>query len=91
MWCSGRITNIFSCTVHTDISYKLSQEVQTVCCVLHRVKVRGHEEEGQIYPPLLVLKYGEITQEDSDSSAEVPFTFSVEYEMENSMSHAIEV
>jgi hypothetical protein len=55
------------------------------------VKVRGHKEEGQIYPPLLVLKYGEITQDDTETNAEVPFTFSVEYEMENSMSHAIEV
>jgi hypothetical protein len=55
------------------------------------VKVRGHEEEGQIYPPLLVLKYGELTQEDIEVNVEVTFTFSVEYEMENSVSHAIEV
>jgi hypothetical protein len=55
------------------------------------VKVRGREDEGQIYPPLLVLKSGEITQEDIETYAEVPFSFSVEYEMENSMSHAIEV
>lgn len=57
----------------------------------YRVKVRGHEGEGQIYPPLLVLKYGEITQEDIETNAEVPFAFNVEYEMENSVSHAIEV
>jgi hypothetical protein len=57
----------------------------------YRVKVRGHEEEGQIYPPLLVIEYGEITKEDIETDAEVPFAFSVEYEMENSMSHAIEV
>jgi hypothetical protein len=55
------------------------------------VKVQGHKEEGQIYPPLLVLKYGEVTQEDTEANVEVPFTFSVEYEMENSMLHAIEV
>jgi hypothetical protein len=55
------------------------------------VKVRGHEGEGQVYPPLLVLKYGEITQEDIETNAGVPLAFNVEYEMENSMSHAIEV
>jgi hypothetical protein len=55
------------------------------------VKVRGREEEGQIYPPLLVLKYGEVTQEDIEANVEVPFTFSVEYEMESSVSRAIEV
>jgi hypothetical protein len=38
-----------------------------------------------------VLKYGEITQEDIETNAEVPFAFNVEYEMENSVSHAIEV
>lgn len=53
--------------------------------------MQGHEEEGRIYPPFLVLKYGEVTQEDIEANVEVPFTFSVEYEMENSMSHAIEV
>jgi len=56
-----------------------------------RVKVRGHEEEGRIYPPLLMLKYGEVTQEDIEANVEVSLTFSVEYEMENSVSHAIEV
>lgn len=53
--------------------------------------MQGHEEEGRIYPPLLVLKYGEVKQEDIEANVEVPFTFSVEYEMENSMSHAVEV
>jgi hypothetical protein len=53
--------------------------------------VQGHEEEGRIYPPLLVLRYGEVTHEDIEANVEVPFTFSVEYEMENSVSHAIEV
>jgi hypothetical protein len=55
------------------------------------VKVQGHEQEGQIYPPLLVLKYGEVTQEDIEANVEVPLTFNVEYEMENTVSHAIEV
>lgn len=53
--------------------------------------MRGHEEEGQIYPPLLMLKYGEVTQEDIEANVEISLTFSVEYEMENSVSHAIEV
>jgi hypothetical protein len=35
------------------------------------VKVRGHEEEGRIYPPLLMLKYGEVTQEDIEANVEV--------------------
>lgn len=56
-----------------------------------RVKVQGHEEEGRIYPPLLMLKYGEVTQEDIEANVEVSLTFSVEYEMENSVSHSIEV
>lgn len=55
-----------------------------------RVKVQGHEE-GRIYPPLLMLKYGEVTQEDIEANVEVLLTFIVEYEMENSLSHAIEV
>ena len=57
----------------------------------HRVSVRGHKEEGQIYPPLLLIKYGEVNQQDIDDNVEVPISFQVEYEMENSMSHAIEV
>ncbi|KAJ4448147.1 hypothetical protein ANN_10160, partial [Periplaneta americana] len=59
-------------------------------CTL-RVKIQEREEEGRIYPPLLVLKYGEITQEDIESDTHVSLTFSVEYEMDNSLSHAIEV
>jgi hypothetical protein len=53
--------------------------------------VQGHEEEGRIYPPLLILKYGEVTQEDIEANVEVLLTFIVEYEMENSVSYAIEV
>ncbi|KAJ9601533.1 hypothetical protein L9F63_000276 [Diploptera punctata] len=58
-------------------------------CVL-RVKVRGREE-GRIYPPLLILKYGEVNQQDIDDNVELSVSFKVEYEMENSMSHSIEV
>jgi len=38
-----------------------------------------------------MLKYGEVTQEDIQANVEVSLTFSIEYEMENSVSHAIEV
>jgi len=38
-----------------------------------------------------MLKYGEVTQEDIEANVEVSLTFSIEYEMENSVSHAIEV
>ncbi|PSN51036.1 hypothetical protein C0J52_15421 [Blattella germanica] len=42
-----------------------------------RVKVQSHEEEGRIYPPLLVLKYGEVNQQEIDENVEVSLSFKV--------------
>nr|CAD7394278.1 unnamed protein product [Timema cristinae] len=56
-----------------------------------RVKVQGPKEEGRIYPPLLVVEYGELTQEDIQANVPVALHFSVDYNMDNNLYHAIEV
>nr|CAD7441633.1 unnamed protein product [Timema bartmani] len=56
-----------------------------------RVKVQGPKEEGRIYPPLLVVEYGELTQEDIQANVPVALHFSVDYNMDNDLYHAIEV
>ncbi|XP_067004734.2 meckelin [Anabrus simplex] len=56
-----------------------------------RVKVQNKEEEGRIYPPLMVVTYGEITRDDIDAGTLVTLHFSVKYEMTNSFQYSIEV
>lgn len=57
-----------------------------------RIKTRREkEDEGKIYPPFLILEYGELTHEDMATNAFVHFSFSVDYYMDNDISHIIDV
>ncbi|KAK6624732.1 hypothetical protein RUM44_011592 [Polyplax serrata] len=55
------------------------------------VKLVGQEEEGKIFVPYLDVNYGEITREEIERGDLVSLSFSVVYEMDNSLSHALEV
>jgi len=52
---------------------------------------REIENEGNIYPPFMVLEYGQITDENISSNAVFPVTFTVEFYMENDILHYIDV
>ncbi|CAH0381316.1 unnamed protein product [Bemisia tabaci] len=54
--------------------------------MLHEV-----EEEGRIYPPLLILEYAELKGEEVESNLNVNLSFSVEFIMENDLPHIIDV
>ncbi len=40
------------------------------------------EKAGRLYPPVIAIEYGEISQDDLDKGKEVDFEFSVTYEMD---------
>ncbi|XP_063221567.1 meckelin isoform X2 [Bacillus rossius redtenbacheri] len=56
-----------------------------------RVRVRGSDGEGRIYPPLVVVEYGELTPEDLRANRPVTLTFSTDYHMDNNFFYAVEV
>lgn len=39
----------------------------------------------------MILEYGELTHEDIETNANVEFVFSVDYQMDNDISHIIDV
>lgn len=52
---------------------------------------REKEDEGKIYPPFMILEYGELTHEDIETNTNIEFIFSVDYQMDNDISHIIDV
>ncbi|XP_046999873.1 meckelin isoform X2 [Schistocerca americana] len=56
-----------------------------------RVKLQGSEGGGRIYPPLLVIDYGEITEEEIKKDIKVSVSFMIEYEMDSRFAHSVEV
>lgn len=52
---------------------------------------REMENEGNIYPPFMVLEYGQITSENISSNEAFPVTFTVEFFMENDILHYVDV
>lgn len=56
-----------------------------------KVKLRNDEHNGQIYPPLIILEYGEISEEQYSRGERINFQFSSSYEMKSSMKQSIEV
>lgn len=52
---------------------------------------REKEDEGKIYPPFLILEYGELTNDDIQTNALIHFSFSVDYYMDNDIPHIIDV
>lgn len=52
---------------------------------------REKEDENKIYPPFLLLEYGELTHEDIETNANIDFTFLVDYYMDNDIPHIIDV
>lgn len=56
-----------------------------------KVKLRNDEQNGQIYPPFIVLEYGEISEEQYSRGERIKFQFSSSYEMKSSMKQSIEV
>lgn len=55
------------------------------------VRLQGTEEEGKIYVPYLIVDYGELTREEIEKNVLVSLKFEVHYEMDNTLSHALEV
>lgn len=52
---------------------------------------REIENEGNIYPPFMVLEYGQITNENISLNGIFPVTFMVEFYMENDILHYVDV
>lgn len=52
---------------------------------------REKEDEGKIYPPFLILEYGELTPDDIGTNTFVQFIFSVDFYMDNDILHIIDV
>lgn len=52
---------------------------------------REIENEGNIYPPFMVLEYGQITDENITSNEMLSVTFTVEFYMENDLLHYVDV
>lgn len=52
---------------------------------------REIENEGNIYPPFMVLEYGQITNENISLNEVFPVTFTVEFYMENDILHYVDV
>lgn len=58
---------------------------------ISRVKVQESPEEGKIYPPLLIVEYGELTENDVAANLPVKIKFEVEYNMENRITYIMDV
>lgn len=62
--------------------------------ILTRDSVQAQREieyEGSIYPPFMVLEYGQITNENISSNEVFPVTFTAEFYMENDILHYVDV
>ena len=60
--------------------------------IVFRVKTRREkEDEGKIYPPFLILEYGELTNDDIAMNSLINFSFTVDYYMDNDIPHIIDV
>lgn len=53
------------------------------------INLKEKESSGSIYPPVIYLSYGELTQEDRMRGTEVKVTFSISYWMSQSTSDQI--
>lgn len=60
-------------------------------CVYSVQAQREIEYEGSIYPPFMVLEYGQITNENVTSNGMISATFSAEFYMENDILHYVDV
>jgi len=52
---------------------------------------REFENEGSIFPPFIVIEYGQITNENISLNEAFPVTFTVEFYMENDILHYVDV
>ncbi|XP_060849331.1 meckelin isoform X1 [Rhopalosiphum padi] len=73
-----------------------TQGLPTVIQYLKTIKLvvqaqREIENEGNIYPPFMVLEYGQITDENISSNELCPVTFTVEFYMENDILHYVDM
>ena len=55
------------------------------------MRVQSGNEKGRVYPPLLIIEYGELTSESIQKNDMVQLHFKVSFEMDSNMTHAIEV
>lgn len=49
------------------------------------------EDQGRIYPPILILKYGEITAKDIEADKVINISFSVDFYMDSIITYTIDV
>ncbi|XP_050521919.1 meckelin isoform X2 [Daktulosphaira vitifoliae] len=73
-----------------------TQEIPLVIQYLKSAKLvvqaqRETENEGNIYPPFMVLEYGQITNENISLNVPFSVTFEVEFYMENDALHYIDM
>ena len=56
-----------------------------------KVRLVGNDNSGKIYVPYLEIEYGEFTGEEVTRGNSVKHFFKIDYEIENSFSHTLEV
>ncbi|KAL1129664.1 hypothetical protein AAG570_012609 [Ranatra chinensis] len=56
-----------------------------------RVKVHNGAEKGNIYSPLLILSYGELTREDFERNMPIKISFAVDFYMNTSVKRTFDV
>lgn len=72
------------------INEKKSKYIRYIHSIELRIKVRDKSEGGKIYPPYLIITYGEIEKSVLDNS-KLKFTLSIKFQMESNTIRSIEV
>uniref|UniRef100_A0A1B6EQU8 Meckelin n=1 Tax=Cuerna arida TaxID=1464854 RepID=A0A1B6EQU8_9HEMI len=56
-----------------------------------RIRTQQGEDQGRIYPPLLILKYGEITAKDLAADKPLDVSFTVDFYMDSRVTYTIDI
>lgn len=57
----------------------------------YRIRVRDGQEEGMIYPPLLILSYGEVTRDEMEKNANFKVFLNVYFQKNDTVKRSFDV